>query len=227
MVEHEWCGNDTVLNFCSRYLVEEAELNNATFDAANSVKVRNHKSKSIQLFAHIDSWSNAFVVLRYCLCCWLHLQHHRHYRHADRLQLNGHLLPHLCAAHGHCRSYPTMLAAISNSWWVCLPQLITYLHQKSKTTKLGSLAWSSVKSTVPSRWWTSSFQSHSWHWCQSTDTKPYQAVVTNQSVNEDAPQNQRMPLPLLYGSSPLAYRFQEWPIDISLTSAFWSSLTQL
>ena len=40
MVEHEWCGNDTVLNFCSRYLAEDAALNNETFDnAGNAVKV--------------------------------------------------------------------------------------------------------------------------------------------------------------------------------------------
>ena len=39
MVEHEWCGNVTVLNFCTRYLAEDAALNNETFDNAGNVKV--------------------------------------------------------------------------------------------------------------------------------------------------------------------------------------------
>ena len=67
MVEHEWCGNDTVLNFCSRYLAEDAALNNETFDnAGNAVKVSDSRhvcggpfsgaiNPSIQLFAHLDT----------------------------------------------------------------------------------------------------------------------------------------------------------------------------
>ena len=38
MLNDEWCNNATILNFCTRYLAEEAQLNNATFDQ-DSIKV--------------------------------------------------------------------------------------------------------------------------------------------------------------------------------------------